>query len=441
MSNKFKKPLKGIKLYTQAKKLIPGGTQLLSKRPELYLPNQWPSYYSKAKGVELRDLDGNQYIDCLASIGSTILGYADPDVNRAVTQAVDSGNTTTLNCPEEVELARLLVKLHPWADMARYARGGGEAMSLGVRIARAYTARDKVAFCGYHGWADWYLASNLASRKNLDGHLLPGLAPTGVPRGLRNTAFPFAYNKIEQLEHIIKKHKIGAIIMEPIRFQDPGINFLKQVRRLANKIGAVLIFDEITIGWRLCYGGAHLKYKINPDMAVFAKGTSNGYPFAAIIGKRKIMQAAQTSFISSSFWTDRIGPAAALATIKKMIKCKVPAHLDKIGRYLIHGLKQAAEQADIHIDIQGRPPLFVFSFNFGELNQIVNTLYTQEMLHRGFITSRGVDLSYAFKLKHANKYLAANRQVFDIIAKAVKFNQVKKLLTGPVAHQGFKRLT
>lgn len=432
---------KGIKLYNQAKKLIPGGTQLLSKRPELYLPNRWPVYYKKSKGVEVWDLDGNKYIDCIASIGSSILGFADPDVNRAVIQAVEDGNTTTLNSPQEVELAKILTKLHPWSDMVRFARSGGEAMSIAVRIARAYSGKDKIAFCGYHGWSDWYIASNLASKKNLDGHLLPGLKPAGVPRGLSNTAFPFEYNKIKQLEKIIKKHKIGVIIMEPVRFQEPQDDFLKKVRQIANKVGAVLIFDEITIGWRLTVGGAHLKYKVNPDIAVFAKGISNGYPMSAVVGRKKIMQAAQSTFISSSSWTERIGFAASLATIKKLKSKKVPAHLNKIGKYIIKELKKISKQTGVEIEIQGLPPLFIFSFQYDKQNHAVNNLYTQEMLKRGFITSRGVDLCYAFKMSHANRYLKASQEVFQIIKDALDNRKVKKLLTGPLSHQGFKRLT
>ena len=229
--------------------------------------------------------------------------------------------------------------------------------------------------------------------------------------------------------------------MEPLRFQQPQDDFLKKVRQIANKIGAVLIFDEITIGWRLNVGGVHLKYKVNPDIAVFAKGISNGYPMAAVLGKRKVMQAAQSTFISSSSWTERLGFAAALATIKKLKEKRVPAHLHKVGQYLIKGLNQISQEVGLKIDVQGQPPLFVFSFKYDKLNHALNNLYTQEMLKLGFITSRGVDLSYAFKMSHAKKYLAANRKVFKIIKQAVDNKQVKKLIKGPLSHQGFKRLT
>lgn len=435
------KPTKGVKLWEKAKKIIPGGSQLLSKRCERFLPEYWPAYFKKAKGVEIWDLDGNKYLDVHASIGACILGYADYDVNRAVKKAIDQGNNSTLNSPEEVELAELLCRLHPWAKMVRYARGGGEAMAIAVRIARAYTGKDKIAFCGYHGWQDWYLAANLSYDKNLDGHLLPGLEPKGVPRGLKGTAIPFNYNKIEELKRIVSRNKdIGVIVMEPIRFEEPKDSFLTRVKKIADKIGAVLIFDEITIGWRLAKGGAHLKYGVNPDIAVFAKGISNGFPMAAIIGTKRVMQAAQTTFISSSCWTERIGPVAALATIKKIISKNVPAHLEKIGNIFKDGMNRAASINGIKATIVGSAPLISFSFCYGEKNQSLMTLFTQEMLKRKFLASGSIDITYSLKQRHAKKYLKAANQVFAVLKKAIKDKKIKALLDGPVAVKGFKRL-
>lgn len=436
------KPIKGIKLWNRAKKIIPGGSQLLSKRSEMFLPEQWPSYFKRAKGAEIWDLDGNKYLDTYFNVGACILGYADPDVNRAVKQKIDRSNTSTLNCPEEVELAELLCKLHPWAKMVRYARGGGEAMAIAVRIARAYSGKDKVAFCGYHGWQDWYLAANLSDDKNLDGHLLPGLEPRGVPGGLRRTAMPFNYNRIQELEQIVKKNKdIGVIAMEPLRYDEPKNSFLKQVRKIADRIGAVLIFDEVSIGWRLANGGAHLKYGVRPDIAVFAKAISNGFPMAAIIGTKEVMQAAQASFISSTSWTDGVGPTAALATIKKMINKKVPRHLNKIGKLIKLGLKKAAVSNKLNITVIGLPPLMSFSFNYNQDSLAIKTLFTQEMLKRGILAATSLDVSYSFRPKHVKKYLTAVNEVFSILRRAIQQNKIYYLLKGPVAHAGFKRLT
>jgi len=433
---------KGLELWKKAKEIIPGGTQLLSKRSEMFLPEQWPSYFKKAKGVEVWGLDGNTYIDMsIMGVGTCVLGYADDDVNTAVKKAIDSGSMCTLNCPEEVELAELLLKLHPWAEMVRYAKTGGDAMAIAVRIARAYAGKDKVAFCGYHGWHDWYLSANLANDKNLDGHLLPGLEPKGVPRCLIGTSIPFGYNKIEELENIVSQNKdIGTIAVEPVRHHEPEGNFLGEVRKIANEIGAVLIFDEITTGWRMRVGGIHELYGVRPDIAVYGKAMSNGFPMSAVVGKREVMDVAQESFISSTYWTDRIGPAASLATINKMLKNDVPSHLCKIGNLISKGWRKLAKAYNLKIEIMGIPPLTTFAFDHEE-SQALHTLFTQEMLDRGFLASKSVYVSYSHTDEHVSKYLENVDEVFGIIRKTIDGGKIRNSLRGPVAHAGFKRLT
>ena len=433
---------KGIELWNKAKKIIPGGSQLLSKRSEMFLPEQWPSYYKKAKGVEILDLDNNWYIDMsIMGIGTCILGYADDVVNEAVKKAIDVGSMSTLNCYEEIELAELLLNLHSWADMVRYAKTGGEAMAIAVRIARAYTKKDKIAFCGYHGWHDWYLSANLADDKNLDGHLLPGLEPLGVPRCLKGTAIPFNYNRIEELEEIIGNNDIGTIVIEPIRHYDPEKDFLKKTKKIADEIDAVLIFDEITSGWRMNVGGIHELYNIHPDIAVYGKAMSNGFPMAAIVGKGEVMDIAQNSFISSTYWTERIGLTASIATINKMLKNDAPAHLIKIGNLISDGWGKLAKEHNLKIEIMGIPPLTTFVFDYGDDSQALHTLFTQEMLERGFLASKSVYVSYSHTEEHVEKYLENVGVVFRTIKKAIQKNTIYNLLKGPVAHEGFKRLT
>ena len=429
-------------LYEKAKKIIPGGTQLLSKRPETFLPDLWPAYYEKAKGCRVWDLDGNKYTDMsYMGIGASILGYADKDVDSAVKTAVDKGSMCTLNCPEEVELAELLCKLHPWAEMVRYARTGGEAMAIAVRIARAKTGKDLILFCGYHGWHDWYLSANLADNKALDGHLLPGLKPKGVPRVLKNSAIPFNYNDIKGFLNLVDKYKnkIGTVVMEPLRNYYPEKGFLETIREMTEKLKIVLIFDEITSGWRLNLGGAHLKFGVNPDIAVFGKGISNGYPMAAIIGKSEVMEVAQETFISSTYWTERIGPVAALATIRKLKERDVPSHLINIGKKIQNGWRESAEKNRLKISVSGIYPLGHFSFNY-EDPLILKTLFTQLMLERGFLATDSFYASYAHREKNVEKYLEVVDEVFEFIARAIKENKVKKYLKGPICHSGFRRL-
>ncbi len=434
---------RGQELYRHARQRIPGGTQLLSKRPEMFLPEGWPSYYSRAKGAEVWDLDGNRYVDMSYNgIGACILGHADPDVNAAVHAAVDAGSAATLNCPEEVELADMLCELHPWAEMVRYTRSGGEAMAVATRIARASTRRDKIAFCGYHGWFDWYLAANLASDQALDGHLLAGLEPLGVPRGLQGSALPFHYNRLDELEAIADEQgdQLAAIVMEPLRDSPPPPGFLEGVRQIADRTGAALIFDEITAGFRLNTGGAHLLFGVAPDIAVFAKAISNGYSMAAVIGRRQIMEAAQTTFISSTNWTERIGPTAALATIRKHKREHVSEHLIAIGTRVQEGWRNAAQEAQLQIHVSGIAPLGHFALEYPNA-QAIRTLFTQMMLDRGFLATNAFYVTFAHQYHHVESYLGAVREVFGLLARAVEEGTVEAQLRGPVAHVGFQRLT
>lgn len=432
---------KSQKAWEEAKKIIPGGNQLLSKRGEMSLPGKWPAYFTNAKGVTITDIDGNTFIDMThMSVGASTLGYADPDVNKAVKKVIDAGSISTLNPPEELELAKLLLEIHPWAGMVRYARTGGEAMMIAVRISRAFSGKDKIAFCGYHGWHDWYLSTNLSSDKNLDGHHLSGLNPLGVPRALVNSAIPFHYNKIEELEKIVESDDVGVIIMETIRHQEPQNGFLEKVRKIATDKKIVLIFDEISAGFRLCIGGAHLKYGVNPDVAVFSKSISNGFPMAAVIGRKEIMNMAQDTFISSSYWSERIGPTAAIATIKKMKKAKMPQHLEKIGKMIEGGWISLSKKHELDISTIGPYSLVTFSFNYKNALEL-KTLFSQEMLKRGFLASLSVYVSLCHTEAHINKYLRAVDEVFCIISKGIKSGSVQGLLEGPIAHSGFARLT
>lgn len=432
----------GAHLWKKAKKLIPGGNQLLSKRPEMFLPEGWPSYYKKASGVEIWDLDDQRYIDMsMMGIGSCVLGYANPDVNDAAKRAIDAGNMCTLNCPEEVELAEKLVSLHPWAQMVRFAKTGGEACAIAVRIARAASGRDKIAFCGYHGWSDWYLSANLGNPKHLDGQLLPGLKPAGVPKSLKNTAFPFHYGKIEGLERIVAENKteIGLIIMEVARNKGIDIDFLKAVRRIAQDIGAVLIFDEITSGFRLRVGGTHILYDLKPDIVILGKAMGNGFPIAAVVGRTEVMEFAQDTFISSTYWTERIGFAAALEVIRQFETNDVARQLIETGNYLRKGLQNIFASEGLKISVDGLASVPTFTIQ-EEKPLMVKTIFTQEMLKKGFLASTLVYISLAHTKQIVDQYLTEAEEVFQTIARAVREGSLDDLLEGPVCHAGFARL-
>lgn len=433
---------KGQDLYLRAKQIIPGGTQLLSKRPEQFLPDFWPAYYSKAKGCTVWDLDGKEYMDAsFMGIGANTLGFADDDVDAVIHEVISTGNMSTLNAPEEVALAEKLLALHPWSDMARFTRSGGEAMMVAVRIARAATKKDIVLFCGYHGWHDWYIAANLSDNSALDGQLLPGLKPAGVPRFLKDSSFPFNFNNKQEFLDLMDKFKdrVAAVVMESIRNVEPDAGFWECIQTETRKNNAALIIDEITAGWRLNLGGAHLLYAIEPDMAVFAKGMSNGYPMAAIIGKKEFMDAAQDSFISSTYWTERIGPAAALATINKMERCHVQEQLIKTGKTVQDNWARIAAAHDVKIHVGSIYPLSHFDFKEAE-PLVLKTLFTQEMLQKGFLATTSFYCSYSHSDGQVQKYLQAADEVFALIKKSLVAGTSKSLLKGPVCQSGFKRL-
>ena len=431
---------KGQKLWKRAKKVIPGGNMLLSKRPEMFLPDQWPAYYSRAKGCKVWDMDGNELIDMsIMGVGTNILGYAHPEVDEAVMKVVQSSNMSTLNCPEEVYLAEKLIEMHHWAEMARFARTGGEANSIAIRIARAASGKDKVAICGYHGWHDWYLSANLGDDSSLDGHLLPGLDPSGVPRNLKDTVLPFRYNHFEELETLVMNHDIGVIKMEVQRNEPPKDQFLEKVRELATEKGIVLIFDECTSGFRETFGGLHKKYGVNPDLAVFGKALGNGYAITAIIGRREVMEAAQSTFISSTFWTERIGPTAALKTLEVMEREKSWEQITKTGLKIRDRWQQLADNHKIEVSHWGLPSLTGFTLK-SENALIYKTYITQEMLTKGYLAANSVYVSTEHTETILDGYFNELDLLFGVIKECEDGRDPKELLKGVVCHAGFKRL-
>ena len=430
----------GSELWNKAKTLIPGGSMLLSKRAEMYLPAGWPAYFSRTQGCTVWDLDDKPYIDVgLMGVGTNILGYSHPKVDEAVMRTVKNGNLSTLNAPEEVYLAEALIALHPWAGMARFTRSGGEACAVAVRIARAASGKDKVAFCGYHGWHDWYLSANLGEDDSLDGHLLPGLEPNGVPRALRGSSIPFRFNDLAGLTEIMSAGDVGVIFMEVQRSDPPAPGFLEGVRALATQHGAVLVFDECTSGFRRPLGGMHLHYGVNPDIATFGKTLGNGYAINAIIGRAEIMQAAQTTFISSTFWTERIGPTAALAALAAMAEEDAPARVHQIGMTVQQRWQEAATAAGLDITVGGLPALANYTVT-GLDPLLVKTYVTGRLLDLGFLGGMSVYASIAHTDAVLDQYFEAVATIMGELAQLDDAGLLGLLPDG-VAQGGFARLT
>lgn len=425
--------------YSRAKQLIPGGTQLLSKRPEMFAPNLWPSYFSKAKGVEVWDLEGNCYLDMsIMGVGACILGYADDDVDARVIEAIKQGINSSLNCFEEVHLAEKLIELHPWFDSVRYCRSGGEAMSIAVRIARAHSKRDVVLFSGYHGWCDWYLAANLGDDSALDGQLMPGLEPLGVPRSLVGTSAPFDIQDLDSLRSKIldSKGEVGVIVLEPARGVALSEQVLLDIRKLCDEHEIVLIYDEITSGFRSCTGGLHRNHQVKPDIAVLAKSLANGYPMAAILGTGAVMSAAEETFISSTNWTDRTGPVAALATIDKYVSRNVGEHISRIGAAVQEIWQSEGAASQFDLEVAGIPSLPAFSF-LGEATPALDSLFVTLMLEEGILGFRQFKPSLAHNDTHVERYAKA----FKAVLKKMSMYSSSQLRAVEPSHRGFYRLT
>ena len=430
----------GQKLWRRAKKVIPGGNMLLSKRSEMHLPENWPSYFSRTSGCSVWDLDNNHYFDFhLMGVGTNLLGYSHPEVDAAVMQVIKNGNMSTLNAPEEVILAEKLIEIDAWAGMVRFARSGGEANAIAVRIARAASGRDGVAVCGYHGWHDWYLSANLSDSDELADHLMPGLSTAGVPKSLKGNVHPFKYNDFDYLEALIKEKSIGVIKMEVIRNFEPRDEFLSKVRNLATKNNIVLIFDECTSGFRECFGGLHKKYKVDPDIAVYGKTLGNGYAISAIVGREDVMQSAQSTFISSTFWTERVGSVAALKTLEVMEREKPWEHAKAVGCRVRNIWSELAEQNNLQISINGLPALSSFHINSNKA-LAYKTLITQQFIKKGYLAGTVFYASSAHDLNNFDQFTEILNGVYGIISECEDGRDINKFLDGPVCHSGFKRL-
>jgi len=434
----------GQKMWRRAKNIIPGGNMLLSKRPEMFAPDLWPTYYNKAKGCYVWDLNNKKYLDMsLMSVGTNILGYSNSKINNAVISAIKKSNMSTLNCPEEIYLSEKLIDMHKHFEMVKFARTGGEANAIAVRLARAASGKDKIAICGYHGWHDWYLSANLNSQDKegkLKDHLLSGLSTKGVPKSLKNTIYPFKFNDYASLEKICSDENIGIIKMEIFRNIPPKDNFLEKVRKLATKKKIVLIFDECTSGFRESFGGLHLKFKVLPDMCILGKALGNGFPITAVLGKREIMEHAQTSFISSTFWTERSGFVAGIKTLEIMEKIKSWKIISKQGKKIKDMIKKMASKNYLDINIFGLDacPSYVLKLKKW---QEYKTFITHELLKHKIL---GANTTY-LSVKHNDKILENYGNKLDKIFQVIKEiedsgKDIDKFLEGPVSHSGFRRL-
>ncbi len=431
-------------LYRRAGELIPGWTQLISRRPDQFANGVSPIYAQRAKGARFFDVDENEYIDWVNAVGAVILGHADDVVDGAVKEQIDRGSIYTLNSPLEIELAEELCQTIPSAQMVRYTKGGGEACAVAARIARGASGRDKILICGYHGWHDWYQAANFGVDPESGEFPFAGIEPIGVPKALAGTIIPFRYGDLTMLEALLTEHagEVAAIMMEPARSELPPSGYLEGVQALAKQHDVILIFDEVSCGWRQAIGGIQQVVGVTPDMTVVAKAMSNGYPMGAVVGARAVMEPAARMFISSSYWSENIGLIASLTTIRELKRRDSERRFQEIGEKLRTALNQAITSAGLQggcVGIHANPTVALKTP--AEVNpRKISTLFIQEMARRGIHTY----MSFKATLAHSDADIAQTAEAaygaLRVIKSGLENGTLDQLLVADLKKEPFRRL-
>jgi glutamate-1-semialdehyde 2,1-aminomutase/spore coat polysaccharide biosynthesis protein SpsF len=422
---------RSYELKAKAQRLIPSCTQTFSKGPTQFIQGVAPVFLARGQGGHVWDVDGNEYIDYPMALGPIILGHNYPAVTEAVIHQMRDGTTFSLPHPLEVELAEMLTEVIPCAEMVRFGKNGSDAASGAVRVARAYTGRDIIACCGYHGWQDWYIGTTTRNK--------------GVPKAVQELTIPFEYNNIESLERIFAEHpgQVAAIIMEPVGVIEPRDGFLQQVRELTQREGALLIFDEVVTGFRLALGGAQEYFGVTPDLACFGKAMANGYPIAAVVGRRDIMELFDEVFFSFTFGGETLSLAAARATITEMREKNVIGHVWEQGQKLKDGYKVLAREfgVDRYTECIGLPPRTVITFKdeTGAESLVLKSLFQQECLKRGVLFSGGQNVCYSHSDADIDYTLRVYRAAMEILAEAIKRGDAPQRLEGEPVQPVFRR--
>ncbi len=432
---------KSMALYQRAHEIIPGATQLISRRPTRYAYGFSPAFAASGNGGRFTDVDGNCFVDWVSGIGATILGYCDPIVDNAVKAQIDTGTQYSVSHPIEIELAELLIERIPCAEMVRFAKGGGDACSVAIRIARGTTGKDKILFCGYHGWHDWYLAANLDDNE-LDEHLFPGIEPIGVPSALRGTAIPFPYDDLNALEARLLEHadETAAIMMEPLRSDYPSDGYLHSVRELADRYGVLLIFDEVSTGFRPSPAGIQPMLGVLPDLAVFAKSISNGYPMGAVVGSRAVMEPAAQMFISSTYWSDTLGIQAAITTLKELETRNACETIHQTGRILKQEVSALIDSHSLPAICAGVDWHPYIRFEAGHDTSLINTLFIQEMAKRSVHMGTSFYINAAHGTGEIEQTITAINEVFCLIRHALDAEVLTDLIETIPRTDAFRRL-
>ena len=407
-----------------------GYSQLLSKRVDQFGIDFWPTHYDSAKGTEVY-IGKEKYIDLsISGIGACALGYANEYVDNAVIRQIKNGVASSLNSHLETQAAEKLLSHHKWADSVRFSKSGGEAMAIAVRMARSATGREKIGFCGYHGWHDWYLASNIGNKDNLNDHLLSNLDPTGVPTSLKGTSIPFKFDSIDSFLNLFDKYDAtdyAAIVLEPARDKRADLNWLKFIKEFCQKNNIVLIFDEISSGFRATTGGIHKEHSVEPDLCVFAKALGNGFPISAIIGMSSIMLPGGNNFISSTNWTESSGLAAMIAVLDFYEENNVGRFINSFGEKWQNSISQIRTPLDVKISTKGIGGLSGWKIN--SQGDAFRTYFSYNALNKGYLVSNRLYPNYAMHEDHINQYAELMEESLrDFFEKGISLSQMGRIM-------------
>ncbi|MFA6316415.1 MAG: aminotransferase class III-fold pyridoxal phosphate-dependent enzyme [Elusimicrobiota bacterium] len=425
------KVTRSMALWKEAVRLIPSASQTFSKSPNQFVRGVCPLFLERGKGCRVWDVDGNELLDTTMALGPIILGYGDPDVEKAAISQLKKGTVFSQPHPLEVETARLLTKIVPCAEMVRFAKTGSDATAASVRLARYATGRDVVLAGGYHGWDDWFIGTTTRAG--------------GVPKAVRALTDTFTYNDLGSVEAAFRKHrgKVAAVILEPIGVEEPKDGFLKELARLTRRNGAILIFDEIVTGLRISIGGAQEYYGVTPDLATFGKAMANGYPLSAVVGKAALMRKFDEIFFSGTFGGETVSLAASMATIDKMRSKDVIPHIWHQGRRLSDGFNTMARELGVekHLRCVGLAPRTVVDIldDKGSDWWELRSLFQQECARRGLLFTGAHDICYAHKDADIDEILRIYAGALRRSAEAMRLKKVSQWVEGPLVEPIFRK--
>ncbi len=407
-------------MLQRALKVIPLGTQTFSKSYLQYPRNVSPFFLARAAGSKVWDVDGNAFVDFVNALASVTLGHCDPDVSKAVAAQLGEGTIFTLAHPLETEVAELIIAMVPCAEMVRFGKNGSDATSGAIRAARAFTGRDRVAVCGYHGWQDWYIGSTARNK--------------GVPEATRALTHAFPYNDLEALARLLQERQgeFAAVILEPMNTSEPQPGFLQGVVDLAHDHGALAMFDETITGFRFANGGAQELFGVVPDLATFGKGLANGYPLSVVAGRADVMREFEEIFFSFTMGGETLSLAAAKAVLTKLAREDVVAKLRAKGELLLARVREqiVRHQCQEFLSIAGHPAwtFLLFRDAQGCSSWEIKTLWTQEILARGILSLGTHNLTHAHSQADLDALFDAYEEVFPLLARAVRDRRIAQYL-------------